>query len=235
MEPVVHLREAVCLLGRFPALAGVTLDVMPGEILLVQGPNGAGKSTLLRMCAGLLGVASGTARVLGCDLTGDRRSVRTSVGLLGHGAGLYEDLSVADNVRFWARAAHRSDDGVDEALRTVGLGGRLSGVAASRLSAGQRRRTALAVLIARRPELWLLDEPHAGLDPEGRDLVDRLMTAAVASGATVMFASHDLDRAALVAHRSITVAGGMVVDPPPMTAEGSGASRPEPMGVGSAP
>lgn len=235
MEPVVHLREAVCLLGRFPALAGVTLDVMPGEILLVQGPNGAGKSTLLRMCAGLLGIASGSVEVLGCDLADDRRSVRPRVGLLGHGAGLYEDLSVVDNVRFWAKAARRTDDGVDEALRTVGLDGRLRDVAASRLSSGQRRRTALAVLIARRPELWLLDEPHAGLDPEGRDLVDRLMTAAVASGATVMFASHDLDRAALVANRSVTVAGGIVVDAAPVPVDGPGASHSEPMGVGSAP
>jgi energy-coupling factor transporter ATP-binding protein EcfA2 len=80
----------------------------------------------------------------------------------------------------------------------------------ARLSAGQRRRTSLAVLVARRPELWLLDEPHAALDQEGRDLVDGLMVDAVAAGATVVFASHELDRATAVAHRTITIAGGTV-------------------------
>ena len=211
MEPVVYFREAVSLLGRFPALAGMNLDVHPGEILLVKGPNGAGKSTLLRTCAGLLGVVSGEAQVLGRDLRTDRRGVRHRVGLLGHGAGLYEDLTVFDNVRFWARASGRGDAEADEAITQVGMDGRLRNVEVCRLSAGQRRRTALAVLLARRPELWLLDEPHAGLDAQGRDLVDQLVRAAVGVGATVILASHDLDRASALAHRVVTIAGGIAV------------------------
>ena len=79
MEPVVHLRGAVSLLGRFPALAGVDLDVAPGEIVLVQGPNGAGKTTLLRTCAGLLPVVAGEAEVLGHDLRG-RPAARCAAG-----------------------------------------------------------------------------------------------------------------------------------------------------------
>ena len=78
MEPVVHLRAAVSLLGRFPALAGVDLDVEPGEVVLLRGPNGAGKTTLLRLCAGLLAVTSGRAVVLGRDLVRDR--VRSGAG-----------------------------------------------------------------------------------------------------------------------------------------------------------
>ncbi|HEX2575822.1 MAG TPA: ATP-binding cassette domain-containing protein, partial [Aquihabitans sp.] len=92
MEPVVSFRGAVCLLGRFPALAGVDLDVGAGEIVLLQGPNGAGKTTVLRACAGLVPVAEGHATVLGVDLRADRRAVRHRVGLLGHASGLYEDL-----------------------------------------------------------------------------------------------------------------------------------------------
>ena len=76
MEPVIHLRDAVALLGRFPALAGATLDVGLGEVVLVRGPNGAGKTTLLRVCAGLVPVVGGEAVVLGHDLRADRRSVR---------------------------------------------------------------------------------------------------------------------------------------------------------------
>ncbi len=212
MEPVVHLREAVCLLGRFPALAGVSLDVAPAEILLVKGPNGAGKSTLLRLCAGLLSLNEGQGSVLGHDLGRERRAIRARVGLMGHDAGLYDDLTVADNVRFWTRAGRGDPQAVDGALEQVGMDGARAAVMAARLSAGQRRRTALAILVARRPELWLLDEPHAGFDPQGRDLVDQLVTAASAAGATVILASHDLDRAEALAHRSVTIAGGTVRD-----------------------
>jgi energy-coupling factor transporter ATP-binding protein EcfA2 len=92
------------------------------------------------------------------------------------------------------------------------MDGRLAGVEVARLSAGQRRRTALAALLVRHAELWLLDEPHAGLDASGRDLVDRLVQAAAKAGATVLIASHDLDRAAALAGRTVTVIGGMVVE-----------------------
>ncbi len=211
MEPVVAFRAAVCLLGRFPALAGIDLDVRAGEIVLLQGPNGAGKTTVLRACAGLVPVVAGEAAVLGVDLRADRRAVRHRVGLLGHASGLYEDLTVADNVRFWARAGRSHAADADAAMHRLDLDGRLASVPVARLSAGQRRRTSLAVLVARRPELWLLDEPHAALDQAGRDLVDGLMADAVAAGATVLFASHELDRAEAVAHRRVTIAGGTVL------------------------
>lgn len=211
MAPLIHLRGAVALLGRFPALAGVDLDVERGEVVLVQGPNGAGKTTLLRALAGLVAFTEGTAEVLGVDLRTDRRGVRGRVGLLGHGAGLYDDLTVADNLRFWARASGATDDDVAAAMAHLGLDGRLAGVQVARLSAGQRRRTSLAALVARRPELWLLDEPHAGLDAAGRDLVDELIRAAAAAGATVLLSSHELERAERLAPRAVTVAGGVVV------------------------
>ena len=210
MDPVVRFRAAVCLLGRFPALAGVDLDVAPGEIVLVQGPNGAGKTTLLRACAGLVPVVDGTAEVLGVDLVADARAVRPMVGLLGHATGLYDDLTVADNVRFWARAAGADRRDADAAMARLGVDGRLASVPVAKLSAGQRKRTALAVLVARRARLWLLDEPHAALDQAGRDLVDGLLRDAAAAGATVLFASHELDRAAEVATRQVAVAGGTV-------------------------
>jgi heme ABC exporter ATP-binding subunit CcmA len=219
MEPVVHFRGAVSLLGRFPALAGVDLDVAPGEIVLVQGPNGAGKTTLLRACAGLVPVVEGVATVLGHDLRRDRRAIRRRVGLLGHGSGLYDDLTVEDNLRFWARAGGATQTDVDAALARLGLDGRLRGVAVGKLSAGQRQRTALAVLAARRPELWLLDEPHAGLDAGAREVVDDLVAQVVAAGATVLLASHDIERAGSLAHRRVTLAGGAVQPEPSLPPE----------------
>jgi heme ABC exporter ATP-binding subunit CcmA len=210
MEPVVQLRGAVTLLGRFPALAGIDLEVAAGEIVLLRGPNGAGKTTLLRLCAGLLPLARGEGRVLGLDLA-DRpsaRALRRRVGLLGHATGLYDELTVVDNVRFWGRACGAAAADIDGALAACGLDGRLADLTVARLSAGQRRRTSLACLLARRPELWLLDEPHAGLDHDGRDLLDGLVATAVAGGATVLLASHELERAEALAGRVVHLAGG---------------------------
>jgi heme ABC exporter ATP-binding subunit CcmA len=208
MHTVVLLRSAVCLLGRFPALAGADLTVERGEIVLLRGPNGAGKTTLLRVCAGLVPVTQGQAVVLGHDLTTDPRSVRARVGLVGHATSLYDDLTVAENVRFWSRTVGASPQEIDAALTRLGLVGRLADLTVGRLSAGQRRRTALAVLVARRPELWLLDEPHAGLDAEARDLVDALIAEAIGAGATVVLASHEHERAERLAHRTVQVVGG---------------------------
>src|SRR3989441_8001174 len=145
MPAAIRLRSAVALLGRFPALAGVDLDVAAGEVVLVQGPNGAGKTTLLRACAGLVPVASGEAEVLGHDLTRDRRAVRRRVGLLGHATFLYDDLTVADNVRFAVKAAGGSASAAElgAALVRLDLDGRLRDIVVARLSAGQRRRVAV--------------------------------------------------------------------------------------------
>lgn len=206
-NPVVQLHDAIALLGRFPALAGLTLDVYAGEVVLLQGPNGAGKTTLLRLCAGLLPLHSGVGRVLGVDLATDRRAVRPLVALLGHETMLYEDLTVDENVRFWARMCGAGTDQVDAAIRRLGLGD-LRDRPVRVLSAGQRRRTSLASTVVRRPQLWLLDEPHASLDADSRDVVDSLIQDAASAGATVMVASHELDRVKPLATRSVSVIGG---------------------------
>ena len=206
MASAVSFRGAVALLGRFPALAGVDLDVQPGEVVLLQGANGAGKTSLLRACAGVLPVVQGEADVLGHDLRTPqgRRAVRTPVAMLGHAGFLYDDLTVLDNVRFSVRAAHRPLDAVEPALARLGLDTRLRDVPVGRLSAGQRRRTALAVVVARGAALWLLDEPHAGLDAEARATVDDLIAT---TSATVLIASHEKVE---VAQRTLVVAGGHV-------------------------
>ena len=210
MDHVVHLTNAVAVLGQFPVLAGADLTVDRGEIVLLQGPNGAGKTSLLRLCAGLLPVARGHAFVLGYDLSTDRDSVRRRVGLLGHANGLYADLTVTENVRFWGATAGASNAEVDTALARMGLADRLANVLANRLSAGQKRRTALACLIARRAELWLLDEPHAGLDADGRAELDATLRAAAGAGATIIVASHEQECAVNLATRVVGVVAGQV-------------------------
>lgn len=207
---IVALDDVVAVLGSFPALAGASLHVARGEIVLLRGPNGAGKTTLLKVCAGLLPIERGSGRILGQDVTGDRESIRTRVGYLAHGNGTYADLTVEENVRFWGRVSGASNSDIEAALLRLGLQDRLAHLKVASLSAGQKRRVALASLVARRAELWLLDEPHAGLDARSRDELDDLLRVAARSGATILVASHEVDRAVSLATRQVEVVGGRV-------------------------
>ncbi|MFM8390379.1 MAG: heme ABC exporter ATP-binding protein CcmA [Actinomycetota bacterium] len=209
---VVDVRDAVVLLGSFPALAEATLTIERGELVVVQGANGAGKTTLLRLCAGLLPLARGTARVMGHDVDRDRAAVRANVGFLGHANGLYLDLTAGENLSFWGDVVGAQRAEVASAAQRMGLNDRLLSTQVGRLSAGQKRRTALAIMAMRRATLWLLDEPHAGLDAAGRDEIDALLRDAVAAGATVVVASHELERSASLATRRIEVVGGRIVE-----------------------
>ena len=197
------------MLGRFPALAGADLEVDEGEIVLLSGANGAGKTTLLRLCAGLLPLRSGGAEVLGADLAVDRRAIRRSLALVGHETFCYDDLTVHENIRFATRAVGRSAADADAALERLALG-RMARVAHGRLSQGQRRRVALAIALARDPRLLLLDEPHAGLDEQGRSVVDDVVRAAPSEGRTVLLASHELDLVRQIATREVRIAAGRV-------------------------
>lgn len=208
MDTVIELSGVVAVLGQFPALAGVDLTVQRGEIVLLQGPNGAGKTSLLRVCAGLMAIERGTGHVLGIDLATNREAIRSRVGLLGHTNGLYLDLTAMQNVQFWASTVSATALEIETAMAMMRIDGRLAGVKASQLSAGQRRRCALASLIVRRAEIWLLDEPHAGLDAAGRDELDALLRSVVTTGATVVLASHERDRAHGLATRTVTIDGG---------------------------
>ncbi len=207
MQPVVRLRSAVCLLGRFPALAGVDLDVAPGEVVLLSGGNGAGKTTLLRLIAGLVPLHEGEAEVLGHDLTQDRRDHRRQLALVGHETFCYDDLTVRQNLHFAARATATDVTVADAVLEQVGLGS-LAEVMHGRLSAGQRRRLALAVALARQPRLLLLDEPHAGLDAEGRAVLDDVLASSGPETHTVLIASHELDRTRSLASREVVLTAG---------------------------
>lgn len=207
---VVEMLDAVVVYGDFPALAGVTFSVGSGEILLLQGANGAGKSTILRACAGLAPIVRGTAVVLGTDMRTSRKSVRHRVGLLGHNNGLFSDLTIRQNVTFWSQLVGAGDHEIGAALERMGIAGRLADVRVGDLSAGQKRRCSLANLVIRRAELWLLDEPHAGLDGRGRDELDAILRQAVTAGATVILASHEIERSRDLATRVVLVSGGRV-------------------------
>jgi len=197
------------MLGRFPALAGADLEVESGEIVLLTGANGAGKTTLLRLCAGLLPLRSGHAEVLGVDLAVDRRAIRRALALVGHETFCYDDLTVRENLHFATRAAGHSVAEADAALERLALT-RSAGVTHGRLSQGQRRRVSLAIALARDPRLLLLDEPHAGLDEQGRLVLDEVVRAAPGEGRTVLLASHELDLTRKLSTREVRLAAGQI-------------------------
>ena len=174
--------------GERVALQDVTLSVPTGTTLVVFGPNGAGKSTLLRVLATLLRPHAGVVRVLGRALPDDGWAVRGRIGLLTHEPLLYRDLSGRENLRFHARLHGVPFDRVEELLERVGLRLRADDRVHT-YSRGMVQRLAVCRAVLHDPDVLLLDEPRANLDPAAADLVEPLIGAA--SGRTRVVTSHD--------------------------------------------
>src|SRR3954452_25204930 len=186
--PAIELDGLARRYGDREALADVTLTLDAGRTLVVFGPNGAGKTTLLRVLATLLRPHRGTARVLGHELPGAGWAVRGHVGFLGHASLLYRDLTARENLRFHARLHGAPAARVEELLDAVGLSARADDPVHT-YSRGMVQRAAVARAVLHAPELLLLDEPTAYLDPHAADLVDPLIGAG--SGRTRVVTSHD--------------------------------------------
>jgi heme exporter protein A len=174
--------------GERIALADVTLSLERGATLVVFGPNGAGKSTLLRVLAGLLRPHEGTVRVLGHRLPEEDWAVRGRIGLLGHEPLLYRDLTGRENLRYHASLHGVRGERIDEVLEAVGMRRRADEPVRS-LSRGMVQRLAVCRAVLHEPEVLLLDEPRANLDPAAGELVEPLIGRA--SGRTRVVTSHD--------------------------------------------
>jgi heme exporter protein A len=173
--------------GERVALAGVTLAVDPGQTLAVFGANGAGKTTLLRILATLLRPHRGTARVLGRELPGEGWAVRGKVGFLGHDPLLYRDLTARENLRFHARLHGVAGDRIETLLEAVGMRRRADDPVHT-YSRGMLQRVAVCRAVLHAPEVLLLDEPLAGLDPGAAAAVAPLL-----AGGTRVLISHDVE------------------------------------------
>lgn len=213
--PAVETRDLARLFRRSPALAGVTLRVQPGRAIAVLGPNGAGKTTLLRVLATSLRPSFGSAFVDGIAVAQRPDEVRRRVALLPHAAGLYDDLTAAENLRFAADlgGVPRPDreDRVTGALERVGLAAERD-ARVGRFSAGMRRRLALGRLLLGHPRLVLLDEPYAALDADAIGIVDALFDEWRAGGATVLVATHADERVSAWADGWMRLEDGLLVE-----------------------
>ena len=186
--PAIELEGLTRRYGERVALRDVTLSLPAGATLVVFGPNGAGKSTLLRVLSTLLRPHSGTARVLGRPLPEEGWAIRGRVGLLGHAPLLYRDLTGRENLAFHARLHDVALARVDALLDQVGLAARAQDKVHT-YSRGMVQRLAVCRAVLHDPELLLLDEPRANLDPAAREIVEPLIGAA--SGRTRVVTSHD--------------------------------------------
>jgi ABC-type branched-subunit amino acid transport system ATPase component len=208
---VASLCDVVVTTGNFPLLSGVDLTLEGSTTYVITGPNGAGKTSLLRLLAGLEVPSRGSGTVLGFDIcSAERRELRRHVGWLGHETSFYPDLSPTENLLFAARTTGADVDSIYSALDRVGLTHRAK-VPLKSLSAGQQRRVSIAWFLVRRPQLWLMDEPFASLDDEGRVLISELIVAAQTSGATVVLTSHGALPAETLA-TSIVMVGGRIAE-----------------------
>jgi heme exporter protein A len=185
-EMRITAHELTCVRGGRLVFSGLSFALAPGDTLLVTGPNGAGKSSLLRLVAGLLKPARGSLTVDGAAAA--TRPIGGALHLVGHRNAVKSALTVARNLLFWRDFLGGSGD-VGKALAAFGLSA-LADAPAALLSAGQRRRLALArLLVASRP-LWLLDEPGAALDSEGRGKITSLIAAHCSEGGIAVVAGH---------------------------------------------
>ena len=188
---VVTVEGLVVRRGQHTVLDGLDLEVGPGVTGLL-GPSGCGKSTLLRAVVGVQRTHGGSVTVL--DHPAGAAAIRARVGYVTQAASVYDDLTVSENLRFFARVLDVPAERVHRVLAEVYLADR-SGDVVGRLSGGQRSRVSLAVALLRRPELLVLDEPTVGLDPVLREDLWRLFHELADEGAAVLVSSHVMDEA----------------------------------------
>ena len=201
----IELADVGRAYGERVALAGVTLELEAGQTLAVFGANGAGKTTLLRILATLLRPHRGRVCVLGRELPREGWAVRGRVGFLGHEPLLYRDLTARENLRFHARLHGVPATRVGELLDAVGLGRRADDPVHT-YSRGMVQRAAVCRALLHEPELLLLDEPFAGLDPGAHAAVEPLLDG----GKTRVLISHDVDEGLAAADLVLGLKGGKV-------------------------
>ena len=231
---VVEVHDLVRRFGTFTAVDHVSFEVRRGEIFGLLGPNGAGKTTTFRMLCGLLPATGGTLRVAGVDLRHARASARQRIGYVAQKFSLYGQLSVVENLDFFASAyglrgrpqarAHRLGD---EQFELAALARLPSG----QLPGGYKQRLAMAAALLHEPEILFLDEPTSGADPLARREFWRRITALAEQGVTVIVTTHFMeeaeycDRVAIMDAGRVLAAGHARRDPPPRPARAGRARR----------
>ncbi len=193
MDYVVETQQVTRAFGDFEAVRGIDLRIRTGETYGLLGPNGAGKTTLIRMLVGLLRPTTGRVVVLGHDMP--NKAVLAQMGYMTQAQAIYTDLSVRENVHFFAAMAGQHDARrVEEVIALVNLSDWTDKLVRT-LSGGMQRRTSLACALVHRPRLLLMDEPTVGVDPQLRVQFWEYFKQLNAEGVTIVVSSHVMDEA----------------------------------------
>jgi ABC-2 type transport system ATP-binding protein len=196
--PAVETHELTRRFGTHIAVDALSLEIARGEVFGLLGPNGSGKTTTIRMLCGLLEPTSGHARVAGIDVAQAPELVKARIGYMSQRFGLYEDLTVGENLEFYAGVYGLTGEALAARLRDVtqfmGLEPRLRQLAGE-LSGGWKQRLALACALLHRPDVLFLDEPTAGVDPAARRNFWRAILELARGGTTVIVTTHYMEEA----------------------------------------
>ena len=208
----IEIRDLKVVRGDVEVLPGLSATIERGKVHGLMGPSGCGKSTLMRSIVGVQKVQSGSVDVLG--LPAGAAPLRARVGYVTQAASVYGDLTVLENLRYFAQVLGAPRERIDEVLEQVDLTSYATRVT-GRLSGGQRSRVSLAAALLGRPELLVLDEPTVGLDPILRESLWSLFHALADSGATLVVSSHVMDEAARCHHLLLMRDGELIASLPP--------------------
>ena len=198
-EPAVHTEKLTRKFDDVTAVDNVTFDIQRGEVFGVLGPNGSGKTTTIRMLCGLLAPTSGTATVAGFDVLTQPEEIRQNIGYMSQKFGMYEDLTVAENLDFYSSLYGLTGEDkrkrMNELFDELGLRPRIKQLVGT-LSGGWKQRISLACAIAHHPQVLFLDEPTAGVDPAARRRFWDTIYELAKSGTTILVTTHYMDEAA---------------------------------------
>ena len=225
-DAVVAVSGLVKRYGSTTAVAGLDLRVERGQVLALLGPNGAGKTTTIEICEGFLRPDAGTVRILGLDPASQGERLRPQIGVMPQGGGAYPGIRADEMLNLVAACAANP---IEPAwlIDILGLGSARR-IPYKRLSGGQQQRLSLACALVGRPSLVFLDEPTAGLDPQGRRLVWELIAALRADGVSVLLTTHLMEEAETLADHVVIIDHGLVVvqgSPRQLTIEQPNAAR----------
>jgi heme exporter protein A len=210
-KAALELREVSRFFGDLPALKGISLQIQPGDSVLLYGPNGAGKTTLLRVLATLLRPTEGEVFFDGGEVHQNPGPAKAAIGFASHATFLYGELTARENLKFMGTlfGLSRLKVRIEDALELFGLGERAD-VPVRELSRGLQQRVSLARALLHDPQFLLLDEPFTGLDAKATNDLELLLRDLPERGKAVVFSTHDFEQGRAIARRLVALEGGRV-------------------------
>ena len=223
MNPIIDVQSLTRDFKTVRAVDELSLSIQPGELFGLIGPDGAGKTTTLRLLAGLLDISSGSARVAGFDLASQAEAVKPHVGYMAQQFSMYAELSVSENLRFFAQLYDVSSaDLAERTERLLSFAGltEFKHRRAAHLSGGMQKKLALACTLIHQPEILLLDEPTTGVDPISRREFWDILTELYLQGTTILVSTPYMDEADRCSRVGLMYAGRMVICDTPQNIRG---------------